>query len=388
MCVFRITNDPESFQVGYDGFPLLFAKGGPDASDQVTVDGVTFSHRLLHMTGQMTPQPYQTDRYVTILIGEIYNYDRLYDSEVKYITELYSRIGNDFTNELDGEFFIAIYDKHDRVLRMFLDPWATRSCWHTVKGDSWCLSTKRIDQTSFRLKPNTLYELYDGGRMNAVCILHQWRFNQNEQVYTRWTQAFEDAVEKRVVDGSEIPGLLLSCGYDSSAIGIALHNCGYSFDAITHVKTLDLEDARVCNTLISRTGASHILVDGTVQDMASAIESRVMLTGAGADEIFNYDTKINSQMVWPYNLEEFFPWKYFYWDVFEDALQALEIQMLRASVQGRHPFLDKKLTQAFFNLSPDLKNTRGKAPIANYLLENDIPLPRKQIGFTNYVGAK
>jgi asparagine synthetase B (glutamine-hydrolysing) len=52
-------------------------------------------------------------------------------------------------------------------------------------------------------------------------------------------------------------------------------------------------------------------------------------------------------------------------------------------IEGRYPFLDRDVVQAFLDLDPELKNLEYKAPIAHFLREQDYPFePQKKRGFS------
>ena len=46
-------------------------------------------------------------------------------------------------------------------------------------------------------------------------------------------------------------------------------------------------------------------------------------------------------------------------------------------IEGRYPYLDKTVVQEYLNLLPELKNRHFKAPIYNFLVENNYPVVRK-----------
>ncbi len=51
-------------------------------------------------------------------------------------------------------------------------------------------------------------------------------------------------------------------------------------------------------------------------------------------------------------------------------------------IEQRYPFLDKDVVQEFLWLKPELKNKYYKAPIHNYLNENNYPFtPNEKLGF-------
>jgi asparagine synthetase B (glutamine-hydrolysing) len=394
MCVFRVTNSRDEFEVNDAGHNIFMWYGGPDARKHHEEDGITFSHGLLHMTGELSPQPIETDRFIYMFVGELYGVDlSTHKSEIKYLIEVHSKNPDDFYHDLDGEFTIIIYDRHTKLIHIYNDPWATRACWYTERNGSWCLSTTRPDADSFMIEPNSHYT-FDGQSLIQVnSQLHRWDFTQTKTSFDSWTQAFYRSVEKRT-EGYQIarPGLLLSAGYDSSAIAVALHDLKRPFVAITHYNTLEREDKVVYRHVQAycKTSIETKMVRGSLFNMTSVLETnntRLLLSGMGSDEIFNYESKSNDKWVWSDDLKSQFPWEFFWWETLRLSLRYGEMESLRSSVEIRHPYLDKNLVQEFFNLHPSLKNSAKKAPIANFLQEHGIPLPKIQMGFDNYVGG-
>ena len=77
--------------------------------NKVKIDGFTFIHNLLHVTGDFNPQPYVDDGIVCLYNGEIYNH-KYKKSDGEIIITLYKKYGFDFPKYLDGEWAIALYD--------------------------------------------------------------------------------------------------------------------------------------------------------------------------------------------------------------------------------------------------------------------------------------
>ena len=51
-------------------------------------------------------------------------------------------------------------------------------------------------------------------------------------------------------------------------------------------------------------------------------------------------------------------------------------------VEGRYPYLDKKVVQEFLSLSHNLKNSQYKSVLDNYFVENNYKFSRgKKVGF-------
>ena len=71
MCSFIVTNrkfkDEELSKINY--FTQL---RGPDVTSVETINGYTFLHNLLSITGDLTVQPFKKDNIVCLYNGELY----------------------------------------------------------------------------------------------------------------------------------------------------------------------------------------------------------------------------------------------------------------------------------------------------------------------------
>jgi hypothetical protein len=130
-------------------------------------------------------------------------------------------------------------------------------------------------------------------------------------------------------------------------------------------------------------------------------EIKIILSGSGADEIMSdYAQNGNSPShhsyfmgVFPENLSDIFPknildrdciWKNFYNGTQEVYLGKEEANAGAFALEGRYPFLDKYLVQEFLWLSREIKNSKYKAPLNNYLKLNNYPFTEEKFGFNPY----
>lgn len=118
---------------------------------------------------------------------------------------------------------------------------------------------------------------------------------------------------------------------------------------------------------------------------------KIYLSGSGADEIFSdygFDgVKIFGHSTiggyYPENLHLVFPWKNFFGNSQRAYLMKEEYITGSYGIEGRYPFLDKKVVQEFLWISHELKNKIYKAPLDNYLTENKFPFEQNQkLGFS------
>jgi len=439
MCTFSITNDLEH------DFNVINAKlklGGPDYTGRVVENNIALTHNLLSCTGVFTPQPIITDRYICMLLGEIYNFKSFenYSSDVDCIIPLYEKYGWDFHKQLDGEFVVIIYDKHTNNLMFFSDPFATRQVWAGVSKNKFYFSTY-LDYVSYfvgkkniiSLEPNQGYEFdcdtYEWIRQE---MLHEWKFEQNINSLDNWDEALHLAVKKRYPTDRTL-AVLLSGGGDSSSLALALANQGLSFESFSMDFNPPAEDKNtfdavikkinqpntfltidqttqlnavyhawhnIPETIINKKVTSQFRKNGAASGTAFGVGQlyksisnkriKICLDGHGSDEIIaDYSDKKNvntsvHEGYWPDDLKSVFPWTNFYGGMQRVLLNKNEVIALSFGIELRHPILDRYLVQEWLSLSPKIKNLEGKSPIKNYLRNNNIPIPTVTVGLARY----
>ena len=73
-------------------------------------------------------------------------------------------------------------------------------------------------------------------------------------------------------------------------------------------------------------------------------------------------------------------WKNFYNGSQELYLSKEESTTGAFGLEGRYPFLDRDLVQEFLWLLPELKNSKYKAPLANYMQDHNYPFIEEKRG--------
>ena len=104
----------------------MVQKRGPDYTNYEKIDGETFAHYLLHITGERTPQPLKLDESYLVYNGEVYNYNKFgtFKSDGYAILEAYDAEGIEGLQQLDGEFSGIIRTNTELV--MFRDTFGTK----------------------------------------------------------------------------------------------------------------------------------------------------------------------------------------------------------------------------------------------------------------------
>lgn len=101
-------------------------KRGPDLTNKIEINGLTFVHNLLSVTGEFTEQPFiDGDDIVCEYNGEIYGipFER---SDGEVLIPMYKQQGLVFPNSLYGEYAIALYDFKNDIALFITDPFATK----------------------------------------------------------------------------------------------------------------------------------------------------------------------------------------------------------------------------------------------------------------------
>jgi asparagine synthetase B (glutamine-hydrolysing) len=406
MCTFKITNNPNPLII--DDYLKL---GGPDLSNTIDVNGMYVTHHLLSITGEFTPQPVEYDGKYFLLMGEIYNYDESWSSDIYFGIEKYIEHGDSFVDHLDGEFLFIVIDGDN--IDFFTDPWSTRQCYFTTDDDYWYFTTLRISSESRRFLHNSHYHFNTKSRQirQVNPELVSWNLDQNVDTLDEVVDAFKEAVVKRWAPNCT---LFLSGGVDSSAVALCLYENNLPFNSITLLTNPELEDQEPLFAMLNYC-KNHFMVNTITRnysnmDNAQAeirnqtkeqFASRVVLTGNGADEfIDNYRSKHeNFRFVdptyrskhektdwddWPEDLHNFFPTRHFYFGQSRRLLDFHERYNLNFGIEGRNIFYDKKLVQCWLNVSAPLKNKENKGFLKDYLRKYQIPISKTpKAGFSH-----
>jgi asparagine synthetase B (glutamine-hydrolysing) len=127
--------------------------------------------------------------------------------------------------------------------------------------------------------------------------------------------------------------------------------------------------------------------------LAKRDNRKIFISGAGSDELYSdygyagiskYQHS-NFGGRYPDVLTEDFlknTWLSFFGSSMDSYLAKDEWVAGSYSLEGRYPFIDVKLVQEFLSLSVDLKNSKYKSVLHEYLTRNNFPFePGQKIGF-------
>lgn len=415
-------------------------KRGPDITNVKKINGIEFLHNLLHITGEVTPQPLVKEDIACVFNGEIYNYRSFgdYDSDGECIIDLYQTRGETFVKELDGEFAICLIDFKNQKLIISVDTFSCKPLWYEINENKFCIASYNSQLTGLgftdgkKLKSNTtlvfnlLTLMQTSSYENRTFDIRQYK-----TTFDDWLSAFGRSISKRTANTEQGMFVGLSSGYDSGAITCELEKQKVSFKAYSIVNTENplIMEARlklVTNSEafnLSTTEFDHwqkeldnncesfeygsgkrrynIKEDQASKGLAAIChranqeKRKIYFSGQGADEIIS-DYGFGGQKIYkhsgfgglfPENLNGFFPWHSFYDGTQIQYLNKEEYVAGHFGIETRYPFLDNDLVQEFLWLSHKLKNSKYKSCLHEYLTKNNFPFePSEKRGFN--VGQK
>lgn len=435
MCGFFLANkeieDPE--KVNY------FIKfRGPDATNSIQIGDYYISHSILSITGEFKIQPFISEEndIACVYNGQIYNYEDFgsYGSDGECIIPLYKELGKECFKLLDGEFAIALIDFSKSKMYLATDTFATKPLWYKLQDKNISVASyesailnmgfsnavKQDANTiiTIDLKTNEILETEE---------LYTFSLDQVNGSFDSWIDAFKLSIRKRTRDIRKKLFIGLSSGYDSGAISCELNNqqvpykaycvVGKENNLIVHNRFELLNSSSSAeylneNRMIYRPYinkyveefkyriyssssnynefSKRIQDDGgscglsMVCDYAKRDGHKIYLSGSGADEIFS-DYGFNGQKkfhhsnfggLFPKNLSSIFPWASFYGSTMVSYLAKEEYIAGSYGIETRYPFLDRAVAQEFLSLTQELKNSKYKSVLDEYMTRENYPFEK------------
>jgi asparagine synthase (glutamine-hydrolysing) len=410
-------------------------KRGPDFTSSKTINKIQFLHNLLHITGEVRHQPFYKNDVVCVFNGEIYNYKSFgsYDSDGECIIDVYLQHEENFASVLDGEFSICLIDFAKQKIIISVDVFGCKPLWYEFNNDKFCVASynSQLKGLNFnngqKLKSNTT-QVYNLISLKLLNEINHTKFdlNQHKNYFDDWIVAFSNSIKKRTLNTEKGMFIGLSSGFDSGAIAAELEKqkVNYKAYSITNYENKQILDARLnlisnkepfvlnseefkkykkelrnhCENFkykdaffdynIKKDQASMGLA--AICSRAKQDNRRIYFSGQGADEIIS-DYGFRGKKIYkhstiaglfPANLKDIFPWHNFWNGTQVQYLNKEEYVAGHFGIETRYPFLDKSLVQEFLWLSADLKNSKYKSCLDEYLKINNFPYqPSEKRGF-------
>ena len=439
MCSFLFSNKEPTSDANH-----LMRFRGPDETKMIEVGGFHFLHNLLSITGEFTVQPFVDEEreVVAMYNGEIYNAQG-YPSDGHVLITRYFQYGFRMPTMLDGEFAICLVDYRNRKILLSTDVFATKPLWCCVEDgkigvasyESALLELGFKKPSKMPANTTALIDL-DTLEIDQTGTVYEFDLEQTKDSFSDWTHAFEESIKKRTQNCREKIFIGLSSGYDSGSIACELRKQGVMHTAYSLTGTENMLVMKRRSDLFGENGlhclytlpehqrgplVTHIrsrvepfkntiysssseynehgmdIVDDHgagsltyICDKAIHDGNKVYLSGSGADEIFSdYGFQgvkkyahSNFGGQFPDDLSTIFPWASFYGSSQETYIAKEEHVAGSFGIETRYPYLDKYVVQEFLSLTPELKNSKYKSVLYNYLTQNNYPFcENEKIGF-------
>ena len=404
-------------------------------------------HNLLDISGKGIIQPLIDDKKIMLYNGEIYSPKKkdLADTNLLF-NNIKSGNFSNYLRKSIGEFALTYLDKIKYEINIFTDLIGTKPVYFSIKSGAIAIASygSSLEELQFNqieeVKPNSHIKISFKNFGNIKTTkenLYKINLEQNINNFDAWNKSFLRSLNDRVVHFDTKIFVPLSSGYDSGAICAGLNfleipyftisigevenkkimrqrininkkaSCEkhYQLSSITHK-----DSKKISNLILNKLGYvffDHIDAPNTNPTMLHQDSGAIalykiceymkklgfnsLMSGSGADEIYSdygfRGKKMASHSefggLFPESLEKFFPWKKFYSDSQRSYLKKDEMISSIFGIEGRYPYLDSELTQKFISLSSNLKNSKYKNCIANFLDKHNYPYEKNvKIGFS------
>ena len=405
-----------------------------------------FFHNLLDISGKNILQPLENEQKMMFFNGEIYYPRKANISDTNLLFDNINKGNfPDFLRKASGEFAITYFDKIKKEINIFTDLIGTKPIYYALKSGAIaigsyasCLEKLRFNGIE-QVQPNTHLNISFKKFGNFKTIkekIYNLCLEQKVKSFEEWNKLFLNSLKKRVLHFNTKIFVPLSSGYDSGAICAGLNKLDIPYTTISigdnenkqimkerikinkksscikHYQLPSInkkESLAVSKLILKKLGFiffDHIDVPNSYPTMLNQDAGAIalykicefmkelgfnsLLSGSGADEIYSDYGFAGKKLaphsefggLFPNSLKDFFPWKKFYFDSQRSYLKKDEMITGLFGIEGRYPFLDSELTQAFLSTTAKLKNSKYKNCIANFLDIENYPYEENiKIGF-------
>lgn len=424
-------------------------KGGPDSCRLIRSGDVVLGHNLLSIIGHQE-QPIEIGshgRYLMTFNGCWYDYKSFYPystSDTVSLLDHFTRRGLAGINDVNGMFAIAMHDRIDHKLHLFVDRFGQKPIYYHQEGNQFAfasnpaalyplLKTKEIDNEalqSYWILGSVMGENSILKGIKKLCASEHLTYDiqANTISIERWyepkfqenTNGIEelvyDAIEK--VKVSDVPvHIFLSGGIDSTLVasrfqgGKAIHLDSPEYIYAQEVATkynIDMKrvfpediDAEACLTDYSLNSGEPTMAGLIPYITAREVSKfgRVAITANGADELFfGYDRTKDHRCEKMFNhifRRSAFP-DYEFGSIGRtlelesyvqfDLNKTLDSASMCHGLEVRSPFLDHRLVEMALSIPESIHRKRGNKTILKDMLRKqgfkDQFLDRQKLGFS------
>lgn len=442
MCSFLYSSKYNNESIEELNYYLKFR--GPDHTEIKIINNHLYIHNLLSITGDFQSQPYTSNNIAMMYNGEIYNYKKFgdYKTDGECLIPLYQEYGENFIQQLDGEFALCLIDYDKEIAIVSSDIFKTKPLFLAFDDENFGCSSYKTPleklnyKQIFKANPNTTYIIcLKTYKIIDTRSVYDFDLKQKNYHYFGWLKAFHDSVKKRIQNTDKKVFIGLSSGYDSGMIYhelCRLNHPFYSFSVLgkeneeiinQRIKLKNkLSECYLINDNKMEYQLAHVTIKNKTEPFKYTIKSdssdyteeiplindsgsnkfamvckkakkydcKIYLSGSGADEIIS-DYGFDGEKKYPHSnfggyfpddLTKIFPWASFYGSTLESYIAKEEYVGGSFGIEVRYPFLDKDVVQEFLWLHQNLKNEAYKAPMSYYFDKIGFPyIKNEKIGF-------
>jgi asparagine synthetase B (glutamine-hydrolysing) len=243
---------PNLSSTNLDKISYYIKNRGPDLTNVRHSHGWTFIHYLLQITGEKTPQPFASkdNEIMCLYNGEIYNYEDYgsFKSDGYCIIQAYKKYGTTFSQHLDGEYAIVLFDFCQNQIILSSDLFAIKPMYMYIRNTNFIVSScqsaiqsileianvKYKNDHIIKMPPNKIHVLdLTTFHIKQKHTIYKWNLKQHKTSYEDWIKAFDRAIYKRTKNLSQSVFISLSSGYDSGCIACSLQKHKIPFKTYT-----------------------------------------------------------------------------------------------------------------------------------------------------------
>ena len=395
----------------------MLERRGPESKHTITNDLGYFFHSNLNTIGDTTAQPLNSTKGILLYNGSTYGMkgndaawlsNQLDDSHSHSIEVIRS---------LRGEYaLIYVTDTH---IIFCSDHFYQRNLWfyHSERNKEITISSIPSNiitkhGAAWRCDENKIYSL-DKSDFSIKCLTNKsWNFTQYKNNFDTVFEKFEEAVMYR--HDPTTATNLQSSGIDSGVINAATHKLyGSEFSSICDVR-LECKDTLAKRNLLHRTypvsytgvqpERDHLetimpntdVWDRTELDPMLNIlreyvtvkkNHKVLITGNGGDEIYNdWQGQTGGKRLgkscgqWPEDMQLIWPYHNHH-PRLTKTNTVIDFACGYYGVEVRNPMLDCEVVQAWLNTTVDLKNSKYKGWMQEYMKMVGYPFTKQKIHF-------
>lgn len=367
--------------------------------------GMAFSRLAINDLTELGDQPREFNEYSTMVNGEIYNHQQLKDkyqlqysgnADTNILGPLFSKIGKDVINQLDGFYSAVIFNNISKKLYTLKDYIGKKGLFLVKKGTAFIITSelKAIpDIDSFQVIPKGMCEVnLSSGEIKKIAM----QSVVDNAALRDLPEVLFDAVIKRIPKDNAAFGAFLSGGLDSSILASILvslkanvtfyllgdENSSIDFlPGVSVLKWLGITNYRIiplpsneelpllidqvvyCTESYNPSIISNGFCTYLLSRAANKDGLKVIFSGEGADELFGgykYQKKEDE-------------WKFFRSSLVDDMhfteLRRVDLTCMSNSVEARFPYLDREMYELSQRLQyEDLYSFYNEKTISKWIL--------------------